>query len=415
MNVPATSTTAIVAISAHGAGLARRLAKSLSVSVDVQLHLERRFHQQDAEQVLPETPFDLPVRPLVTKLFGDCERLVLFMPVGAAVRLLAPSLRDKHHDPAVVCVDDAGRFAVSLLSGHLGGADRLTQEVARALGANPVVTSASHVMGTVAVDLLGQEFGWQIEAEPIEVTRASAAMVNGAPVGVYQDAGELDWWPSGEPLPVNVTVYHSREALMAASWAAALIITDKTAGEITGKDTTLPGTSGSPESAEKDRAVVFYRPRTLVAGMGCRRGVPVNELDELLVNTFRSCGLATASLRCIATADLKQDERGLIDLAGKYGVPLQCYRAGELNAVFDEQHPADLSSAFAERSTAPPPDQAAIRPTPRDQVRQLLGMWGVSEPAALLAAGNRGLLAPRVKSDRATIAVARVDFAPHPS
>ena len=398
MSGTAPGVTAIVAISARGASLARLLSQSLSG--EVELHLERRFCGQDLGQQAPETPFDLPVRPLVARLFDACQRLVLFMPVGAAVRLVAPRLRDKHLDPAVVCVDDAGRFAVSLLSGHLGGADRLAQEVARVLGAEPVVTSASHVMGTLAVDLLGQELGWQIEAGPGQVTRASAAMVNGEPVAVYQETGEANWWPAGEPLPSNVTVYTSRESLAGGSWTAALVVTDRA-------DDELP-------SAGKGRAVVYYRPRTLIAGMGCRRGVPVEELDKLLVDTFSSHGLATASLRCIATADLKQDERGLLDLAGKYGVPLQCYRPGELNAVFDEQHPADLAGAFAERSAASSPIQRGFEPVPREQVRQLLGMWGVSEPAALLAAGSRALLTPRVKSDRATIAVARVDFSPAP-
>lgn len=393
------SDIAIVAISVHGTALARRLAKALPG--EPRLHLERRFCGQDTEQTIADLPFDLPVRPLVAELFGDCQRLVLFMPVGAAVRLLAPGLRDKHYDPAVVCVDDAGRFAVSLLSGHLGGADRLAQEVAQALDAVPVVTSASHAIGTLAVDLLGQEFGWQIEAEPAQVTRASAAMVNGEPVGVYQEAGELDWWPAGWELPANVTLYPSREALKDASCAASLIISDKI-------------TQGSPTPA-RGGAVVFYRPRTLVAGMGCRRGVPVDELEKLLTSTFNSHGLTTTSLRCIATADLKGDERGLVELADKYGVPLQCYRAGELNSVFDEQHPADLSTAFSDQSAPLTPAQDTLRPTPRGRVRQLLGMWGVSEPAALLAAGTQALLVPRAQSHRATIAVARVEVGTRPS
>ena len=97
------------------------------------------------------------------------------MPVGAAVRLLASSLDDKHSDPAVVCVDDGGRFAVSLVSGHLGGADALAQEVAAALGATPVITSGSHALGVFAADMLGREFGWTIETRPGHLTRASAA------------------------------------------------------------------------------------------------------------------------------------------------------------------------------------------------------------------------------------------------
>ena len=229
------------------------------------LHLARQFHHQ-GEAALP---FDLPARPVVQQAFRDYQQLVLFMPVGAAMRLLAPCLGNKRSDPAVVCVDDAGRFVVSLLSGHLGGADRLAGEVAQALGATAVVTSASEVMGLPSVDLLGREFGWQIAASPSVLTRASAAVVNGEPVAVYQDAGEADWWPPGQELPTNFTLYESPETLIGAlsdeSCAAALVITDR-------RMPPLDGPSRERPSGWRSKPVVVYRPRTLVAGMGCRRG-----------------------------------------------------------------------------------------------------------------------------------------------
>ena len=185
------------------------------------LYVERRF----ADAVEGATAFDLPVRPLVGRLFNEYERLVLMMPVGAAVRLLAAHIGHKHTDAAVVCVDDAGRFAVSLLSGHVGGGDALAERVADALGATAVITSASHVLGTLAVDLLGSEFGWRIEASSVMVTRASAAVVNGEPVGVYQDAGERDWWDAGKPLPSNVNLCESVDCL--AQFPNVLLISDR--------------------------------------------------------------------------------------------------------------------------------------------------------------------------------------------
>ena len=401
---------AIIAISRNGSALAKRLATCLGD--DVTLYLERRFHQEGD----PGVAFDLPVRPLVQQLFGEHQCLVLFMPVGAAVRLLASCLLDKHADPAVVCVDDAGRFAVSLVSGHLGGADRLAQEVADALEATPVVTSAAHVTGTLAVDLLGREFGWQIEAEPGAVTRASAAVVNGEPVGIFHQAGEPDWWPTDQRMPSNVTRYSSLETLKEASCAAALIISDQRspwAGRV----------------FQPDVEVVLFRPRTLIAGMGCRRGVPVAELEELLVNTFEAHNLAVRSLRCIATAELKQEEPGLIQLADKYGVSLLCYTGGQLNSVFDPRRLPESQSSGGNPPNPPLENgddegpsgkrsggitqtnvESVSGPTPRPRVRQLLGMWGVSEPAALLAAGSQKLLVPRIKTHRATIAVARMEF-----
>ena len=196
--------TAIVAISRRGAAIGGRVRDALGGGA---LYVERRF----VDAVEGATAFDLPVRPLVGRLFNEYERLVLMMPVGAAVRLLAAHVGHKHTDAAVVCVDDAGRFAVSLLSGHVGGGDALAERVADAIGATAVITSASHVLGTLAVDLLGSEFGWRVEASSAMVTRASAAVVNGEPVGVYQDAGERGWWDAGKPLPSNVTVCESVE------------------------------------------------------------------------------------------------------------------------------------------------------------------------------------------------------------
>ncbi|MCH8923480.1 MAG: anion permease, partial [Planctomycetes bacterium] len=150
------------------------------------------FHSEEGDTV---ESFDLPLRPVVERAFAEYSSLVLFLSAGASIRLLAPCLESKKADPAVVCVDDAGSFCVSLVSGHVGGADRLAQEVARHLKATPVITSASHASGTLAVDLLGREYGWRLTASSTTVTRASAAVINARSVGVWQGAGEPGWWP----------------------------------------------------------------------------------------------------------------------------------------------------------------------------------------------------------------------------
>ena len=382
--------TGIVAISRPGAALARTLAGALAGGSV--LYLERRLLGA-AGAVPPEVEaapdnaaaFDLPLRPVLAQLFERHRRLVLFMPVGAAVRLLAPCLQHKHNDPAVVCVDDAGRFAVSLLSGHVGGADALAGEVAGILGAAPVITSASHVMDTLAVDLLGRQFGWRIDASAETITRVSAAVVNGAPVGICQEAGEPDWWPPDKPLPGNVTRYPSISALAQSTAVAALVITDRLlSGE---------SESGAEPDSLNGKRMIIYRPRSLVVGMGCRRGVPREELEELLTGVFRQHNLALSSLACIATAELKQDEPGLLELAEQYAVPVHCYSAEELNGVFAAETPS-----------------ANAGPTRSAVAHRLLGIWGVSEPAALLASGSPELLVTRQKTDRATVAVARMAY-----
>ncbi|MCY3544641.1 MAG: cobalamin biosynthesis protein [Chloroflexi bacterium] len=358
--------TAIVAISRRGAAIAARIRDALGDGAV--LHVARRF----ADDVDGGVAFDLPARPVVARLFGECDRLVLMMPVGAAVRLLAAHIEDKHSDCAVVCVDDGGRFAVSLLSGHVGGADILAEQVARAIDATAVITSASHALNTIAVDLLGAELGWRIEASSLMVTRASAAVVNGEPVGVYQDSGERDWWDADNPLPSNITVCDTIDAL--AAFPNALVISDRV-------------DVSERVAAQEHRTLVVYRPRSLVVGIGSRLGVDCDEVDALLRDTFSAQGLAIGSIRCIATAELKRDETGINMLSERLGVPVLHYEVEELNAT--------------------------PGPSPASASQRLLGIVGVAEPAALLASGGE-IIVPKVRSKAATVAVARVNH-PHPN
>ena len=378
---------AVIALSRHGAILAGRLSAGLET--DAKLFLNRRFSGQSDSELESEVEiFDLPLRPLLRRLWGEFEAVVLFLPVGAAVRLAAPLLKDKRSDPALVCVDDAARYAVSVLSGHLGGADRLAERVAAILGAEPVVTSGSHATGTPAVDLLGAEFGWTIEADSVAVTRASAAVVNREPVGVYQGAGETGWWPEDTELPANIAIHPSLDSLRRSECAAGLIISDE-ADPYLSEGTTLA-------DALPDTYIVRYRPRTLVAGMGCRRGVPMRALERLLKETFQAWNLSLGSLACIASATLKQEEPGLLELSEKYGVPFLCYEPEELNALFEGMMCSETGVGDL---------------IPSANAKRLVGVWGVAEPAALLASGASRLLVSKQTAERATIAVARRELA----
>ncbi len=365
----APNSTAIIALTRNGAMMARTLAESLDR--ESTLLIDRRFREEgDTGEI-----FDLPLRPVVEQAFAEFSSLVLFLSAGATIRLLAPLLESKQVDPAVVCVDDAGSFCVSLISGHVGGADRLAQEVASHLGSRAVITSASHASGTLAVDLLGREFGWKLMADSTAVTRASAAVINGQPIGIWQGAGERGWWPNETPLPENITVYPTLEDLAASACAAALIVTDN----IEPLDTMLA-----------DKITVVYRPRSLAVGMGCRRGVPVEELESLLAEALEENDLAPGCLAAIATAEIKRGEPGLEQLAEHHRVPLTFLQADELNGVF-ETNPSAITSKS-------------------ERAHGLVGVWGVAEPAALLTAGADELLVTRKKTARATVAIARMKF-----
>jgi cobalt-precorrin 5A hydrolase len=162
-----------------------------------------------------------------------------------------------------------------------------------------------------------------------------------------------------------------------------------------------------------DKNVVLYRPGSLVAGMGCRRGVPWEELEELLATTFERHNLSSRSLGCIATAELKKDEPGILALADKYGVPLVCYDKDELNRMFNPLPAAQDATGSGLPAGTTRTERDSGRPIPSPRAYSLLGIWGVAEPAALLASGSDQLLAPRQNTSNATIAIARKPFSVH--
>jgi cobalt-precorrin 5A hydrolase len=343
---------------------------------DADIYLDRAH-----SAIFPEAHvYDLPLKPVIAKLFETYDALVLFLPIGAAVRLIAPCLNSKLVDPAVICVDDAGMFVISVISGHVGGADYMCATVATVLGSTPVITSASHVLGTVALDLIGRTFGWVMDSDPVELTRASAKVVNGGTIGVFQDSGELSWL---DETISTVRVFPTIQELLESTVDVAIIVTDR---EFDVR---------AFNRLSSDKIAVLYHPATLVVGMGCRRGVPEEELDKLLTDTFFEWGLSRKSISSIATANLKQDEPGLIALGENYGVSLVSYSNDQLNSMYVSIEAGNTSKLQLMKS------QKAF---------SLLGIWGVSEPAALLASGSSELIVEKIKALRATIAVARKTY-----
>ena len=309
----------------------------------------------------------------VGSVFAQCDGMVFFLAAGAVVRLIAPHLGDKWSDPAVVCVDETCRHAVSLLSGHAGGANTLTCLVASALGAEPVVTTASDCLGWPAADLIGQQYGWRIEglggeAPPLRAT--AAAVVDGEQIGVFQDAGEGEWWAG--PLPEQIAEYSSLEDLVAARPSAALVITDKL---LDAWRCRLP------------EQTVVYRPQVLTLGIGCRRGATAAEIAAHARRTLQAAGLAESSVATVATADFKAREPGLRAYAAMLDVPVSAYSVAELRDVYQANRPDMCASSTVER---------------------LVGIPAVCEVACLAGAGPGGKLVVRKSiAGSVTCAVAR--------
>ncbi|MDY0037604.1 MAG: cobalamin biosynthesis central domain-containing protein [Zoogloea oleivorans] len=221
---------AVVSITRHGIALAGHVVAALP---GARLFAPEKF-AAEAEAAAPgaascyagKTGEQIPI------LFSNFDGIVAIVSLGAMVRLVAPHLGKKESDPGVVVIDEAGRFVIPMLSGHLGGANALAGSIAAALDATVVLTTASDARQTLAVDLLGRELGWTFEASHDEIVRASAAVVNDEPVALVQEAGSPDWWPrhtngrSGA-LPANLQCFTRLEDVEPERFGAVLWISHR--------------------------------------------------------------------------------------------------------------------------------------------------------------------------------------------
>jgi cobalt-precorrin 5A hydrolase/precorrin-3B C17-methyltransferase len=238
-----------------------------------------------------------PAAQAVPRAWAECRALVCFLAVGATVRLIAPLLADKRTDPAVVCVDEASRFAVALAGGHAGGANALAARVADVLGAQPVITTAADAAGWPGLDALG----WPAEGAVAAVSRA---MLDGAPVRLEADV----IWPLPALGPGVGPVGEHR-----------ILVTDQvvTAGGRT----------------------VILRPPSLVLGVGASRGVTAVEVLGLIDAALAQARLSPLSVAALATVDAKAGEAGLVEAARQRGWPLVTYPASRLAGI-EVPHPS---------------------------------------------------------------------------
>ncbi|MBW5447606.1 cobalamin biosynthesis protein CbiG [Cohnella sp. CFH 77786] len=350
---------AVIAITKHGVELARKLGSSFSHS---DLYYMSKFAKGD-EEARGFRLFEGSVRLLFPALFPAYKGIICIISLGAVVRMIAPLLQDKKTDPGIVVIDDKGEHVISVLSGHLGGANELTQEVAAAIGARAVVTTASDVQKTIAVDLFGRRFGWEWESAD-KLTPVSASVVNEERIAVVQESGERGWWPYDTPLPGHIRTFGSVAEALASGPDAALVVTHRLL---------------SPEEEAILANGVLYRPKVIALGIGCNRGTPASEIEAVMADTLGELGFSIRSVKAVCTIDLKKDEAGLLEVCARYGWPLVTYAPEQLNGVAVEE--------------------------PSETVYKYTGAYAVSEPAAKLYTGADRLALVKKKSGNVTISV----------
>ncbi|MFO7931082.1 MAG: cobalamin biosynthesis protein [Desulfosalsimonas sp.] len=291
----------------------------------------------------------------VEKQFAAHGGHVFVMSAGIAVRMIAPLISSKHTDPGVVAIDDSGKFCVSLLSGHLGGANTLAEKISGITGACPVITTATDRAGVPAIDVLAGEYGLEIE-NPGAVKAVSTALIAGERVPRFDPYKILD---------TRLEKY------------------TETLGE--------PVFEGSPgiyihhETKEFPENVLILRPASLAVGMGCNSGTPAEELRSAVYRVLAENRLSAKSIRLFATITQKTAEPAMKQTAGHFARPLAGYSKEELAAIKNV-------------------------PTPSEMVEKHMGVKNVCEAAAIKAAQNGPIAVAKQKTANTTVAVAVLPF-----
>lgn len=324
----------LFAYSKKGIETARRIGERLSG--------ELRFYTAERLACEGFLPIPKPSAPLYEEAFSASEALVFVSSCGIAVRSIAPFIKSKTTDPAVVAVDETGRFAVSLLSGHLGGANALAERIASALGAVPVITTATDSNGRFSVDSWAKTQGLAISDMGMAKAVSAAVLEGDVPIkSDLQIMGELP------------------------------------AGLKTGEGET--GVYVSYRTAEPFKRTLRLIPKCVVLGIGCRRGTPKEAIENAVRTALSENGIDPKAVKSAASIDLKKDEEGLNEYCRENGLSISFYSAEELNAVRGDF-------------------------TPSGFVKSVTGVDNVCERAALLGADE--LIIKKTAANGVTVAAA---------
>ena len=279
--------TAVISFTESGREISARLAGAENT-------VRFCFHKHTDENA--ETFTELSA--LIRDIFRQYDALIFVSSVGIAVRAVAPHIRSKLTDPAVLAVDDGGKFAVSVLSGHIGGANALTERVADVVGAIPVITTSTDVHGKFSPDMFAKNNDLVI-CDLGAAKAVAAAVLNGDEVGVK----------CGYP--------HS-----------------EIPAELTGNDSAQTGICISGNADDKPfETTLNLVPKNLIVGIGCKKGTACDSIISHILRVFSENRLDIRRVSAVATIDIKSEETGINELCKRFSLPLKTYTADELMNV----------------------------------------------------------------------------------
>lgn len=295
------------------------------------------------------------IKLILKELVRDYDGIIFISATGIAVRMMAPYIVSKIVDPAVVVVDDLGRYSISLLSGHIGKANQLSKWVAEILGAEAIITTASDGRGIESVDMFAMRMDYEME-DMESVKNITSLMVNGESIGLYSEMKDI--------IKYDNIVYISN-----------LEEVEEIKGEVSGIICVT-----SNKYVDIDLPHTILRPKNLNIGIGCRKGVSGDRIIEAMVNTLKDNNLSERSIKTINTIEIKRDELGIIDASRYFKCPMNVYTVEEIKKVED----IFQGSSF---------------------VKKTVGVSSVSGPCAYLAGGK--IVIEKTKCSGITIAVSK--------
>ena len=352
---------AVIAITRHGVMTALKIHRALeAATLKSTVYAPEKYSQNGV------VALDKKFADFIKETYSKVDGIVAVMATGITIRSVAPLLESKLTDPAVVGVDASGKFVISLLSGHLGGANDLTHIIAQGINAIPVITTASDILGKQSVDELAKKLNLKIE-NPDSLVSLNSAIVNGDRVVVVL-VGDIKMPSDAFGAYETRIAKNTAEALeIIGGFDAGIIITDKP----------LPITKFT-------KPFTILKIRKVIVGLGARKEASVDSMIQAVNLALEKVKVPLSRVNAFATVDIKRDSQPMLDAVAKLGAPLEFLSVEALRTVTY----SDLS-----------PDSA--------MVQEKIGIGGVCERAALKVAGqNSKLVLKKTKLNGVTIAVA---------
>lgn len=319
-----------------------------------ELGLEIKKHLDSDSTIIRADVFHKNVKKYLKIAFYEYDAIVAIMASGILIRSIAPYIQSKTTDPAVVNIDDNGNFAISTLSGHLGGANKLTNNIAALIGATPVITTSSDINNRLGIDVMAKDLFLSID-RPEEILFFNKAILEGRKITLTMN-GKKDYvadYLKNNTLEMDVCVNYSDEA------------------------------DNDEIKVSLDEHELVLKQRKMVVGIGCRRGKECEKIYQGLKMSMEDLNIDISRINQFASAEIKKDEKGILELSKHLNIPV---------SFVDLERLRLFESGDIQKS---------------DFVKSKFGIYGVCEPSALIMAGfDSKLIYKKTSYDGVTIAIA---------